>query len=258
MSISKQTRKIIFKVGYTAKGIVYLLIGLFAIGTLVGISRDVSGPKEVIAWLGKNAGGFLILITIGVGLACYCLWRYYRALNPKSSGDDTSVSALKRIGWLVSGSIYGLLSVFAFRKAFSGSGNKGAKQEMLADILSKSWGEAVVWVLALLIGATGIYQLYKAFAGKHMDGIHGLSKSQRQIFRNAGRMGLSARAIVYGVIAYFLYRAATFSDADKMRGIEESLIYLENGWGAATLAVVGVGLLAYGFFMLARARYEIV
>lgn len=258
MNISKQTRKIVFKAGYAAKGLVYLLIGLFAIGALVGLSRDASGPKEVIAWLGKNVGGFLILITIGVGLACYCLWRYYRALRPEASAEDSSISAVKRIGWAVSGTIYGTFSVFAFRKALAGKGSTGGKEEMLADILANSWGEAVVWVLAILIFGTGLHQLYKAFTDKHMEDIHGLSKDQKEVFRNAGRLGLSARAVVYGIIAYFLYRAATLSDADKMRGIEESLAYLETGWGTAVLAVVGAGLLAYGFFMLVRARYESV
>ncbi|OAV46259.1 DUF1206 domain-containing protein [Lewinella sp. 4G2] len=258
MGLSKSKQQTLFEWGYTAKGVVYSLIGFFAVATLIGISRGATGPKDVIAWLGNNPAGQILLTAIGLGLLCYCSYRWYTAVkDTENEGHDASGS-VKRVGWAVSGTAYGVLAVFAFKEAFAGGGSTGGKETMIAKILEYSWGQFAVYAIAAIMVGVAIYQVYRGVADKHMEGVKDqqLSDETEEAFRTTGRIGLVARSIVYGIIAYFLYQAAMQNDAGEFRGIQGALEYLGDGWGNAVLAVVGTGLLAYGIFMFVRAKYE--
>ncbi len=262
MTISKNTQNRLFTAGYLAKGVVYLLIGIFAIATVIGAADSTNGPRAVIDWIGTNPFGQVLLFVIGAGLMAYCTWRWFRAVKNPGDEADGKTGALKRVGWAFSGTAYGTLSIYAFSKVF-GNGNAGQsnKQDIIARLLEQSWGNIAVILIGVVVAGVGLYQLYRAIADKHMDGVEGqqLSEEKEATYRQAGRAGLAARAVVYGVIAYFLFRAGMMDDAGQFRGISEALTYLKtNTMGAALLAIVGAGLLAYGIFMFVRARYETV
>ncbi|CAH1000643.1 hypothetical protein LEM8419_01777 [Neolewinella maritima] len=261
MALSKSTENKLFITGYTAKGIVYSLIGIFAIaGVVGGASGSNSGPKAVIKWIGTNPFGQVLLFLIGLGLLAYCSWRWYTAVQDKKNEGKDKEGIVKRIAYAVSGTAYGVLSAQAFKLAFGGGGGGGQdKQDIIAQLLSKSWGPYVVGAIALIMAGVAIFQLYRAVKDKHMDRIEGqqLSEDQREVFQRTGEVGLTARFIVYGVISFSLFKAATMDDASQFRGIGEALSFIEDqSYGAALLVIVGLGLLAYGIFMFVRARYE--
>ncbi len=260
MALNQTTQNKLFTAGYVAKGIVYLIMGGFAIATVVGAARDTGGPKAVIEWIGTNPLGQLLVVLIGLGLLAYASWRWYKALaDTENEGSDAS-GLVKRVGWAVSGTAYGVLAVFAFRQEFGGGGGSGdKKQDIIAQLLQQSWGPYVVGLIGLVMLGVGIYQIYRAVTDKHVEDVQawGLSSDQEEAFRETGRVGLGARAVVYGIIAYFLFRAALMSDAGQFKGIGEALSSLRDAtFGSALLAIVGLGLVAYGIFMFFRARYE--
>ena len=262
MALSNSTENKLFITGYTAKGIVYCLIGFFAVAGVVGGSAGAGGgPKAVISWIGTNPFGQVLLILIGIGLLAYCSWRWYTAVQDKKNEGKDKEGIVKRIAYAVSGTAYGILSAHAFKLAFTNRGGSGGggKQDIIARILAQSWGPYVVGILAAIMAGVAIFQLYRALKNKHMEGIDGqeLDHDTRETFKKAGELGLSARFVVYGIISFFLFRAATLEDASQFKGMGESLEYIEDqSYGAAMLAIVGLGLLAYGMFMFIRARYE--
>ncbi|MGB3546189.1 MAG: DUF1206 domain-containing protein [Saprospiraceae bacterium] len=260
MTISKATQNKLFTAGYTAKGVVYLIMGIFAVATVIGASSGTGGPKAVIDWIGTNPFGQILIGLIGLGLMAYAAWRWFKALaNTENEGSDTT-GIVKRIGWAVSGTAYGVLSVYAFKKLFgSGGGSGNQKEDIIAQLLQQSWGPYAVGLIGVIMVGVGAYQVYRAATDKHVEDVDawGLTDDQEEAFKHTGRVGLGARAVVYGIIAYFLFRAATMSDADQFKGIGESLSYLRDAtFGSALLAIVGMGLAAYGIFMFFRARYE--
>jgi hypothetical protein len=259
--ISYSVQNKFFTAGYVAKGVVYSLIGIFAVIGVIGGARDgTNGPKAVIKWLGTNPFGHVLLFLIGLGLLAYCSWRWFTAVQDKKNEGDDKEGIAKRIGYAVSGTAYGVLSVYAFKLAFSSGGGGGTdKQDIIARMLAQPWGPWAVGLIAVIVAGVAIFQLYRAVTDKHMEGVEGqaLSETERETFERTGEVGLSARFVVYGIIAYFLFRAALMDDPSQFKGIGESLGYIQNQtFGAALLAIVGVGLLAYGMFMFVRARYE--
>jgi hypothetical protein len=261
MALSNTTENRLFKAGYIAKGVVYCLIGGFAIATVIGAaSQSANGPKGVIKWIGTNPFGQILLFLTGLGLLAYCSWRWYTALQDKKNEGSDKEGTVKRIGYAVSGTAYGVLSAQAFKLAFGGGGGGGdSKQDIIAKILSQSWGPYAVGIIGAIMAGVALYQLYRAVKNKHMEGIKGqqLSEEERETFKKTGEVGLVARFIVYGIISYFLFRAALMDDPSKFKGIGEALSFIEDqSYGAVLLAIVGAGLLAYGIFMFVRARYE--
>lgn len=263
MGLSLSTQNKLFTTGYIAKGVVYSLIGLF---TLIGVigsagSGGSGGPKAVINWIGTNPFGNILLFLIGLGLLAYCSWRWYTAVKDKENEGSDKEGIAKRIGYAVSGTAYGVLSAHAFKLALGSGGGGGgqSKQDIIAEILSKSWGPWVVGIIAVIMAGVAIFQLYRALKDKHMEGIEGLqlSEDQRKTFERTGEIGLTARFVVYGIISYFLFRAALMDDPSQFKGVGESLSYIgQQAYGQVLLAIVGLGLLAYGLFMFVRAKYE--
>ncbi len=188
MALSKSTENKLFITGYTAKGIVYSLIGIFAIaGVIGGASGSGGGPKAVISWIGTNPFGQILLVLIGLGLLAYCSWRWYTAVQDKKNEGKDKEGIVKRIGYAVSGTAYGVLSAHAFKLAFTGGGGSGGdkKQDIIARLLAESWGPYVVGLLAAIMAGVAIFQLYRAIQNKHMEGIdgQGLDHDTRETFK---------------------------------------------------------------------------
>ncbi|MGB3798930.1 MAG: DUF1206 domain-containing protein [Lewinella sp.] len=262
MALSHATQNKLFTTGYIAKGVVYCLIGIFAIIAVIGSAGEggTNGPKAVISWIGTNPFGQVLLFLIGVGLLAYCSWRWYTAVKDKENEGSDKEGIAKRIGYAVSGTAYGVLSAHAFKSAFGGGGgSSNSKQDIIARILAESWGPWVVGIIGAIMAGVAFFQLYRALTDKHMEGIEGLGlgHDQRETFKRTGEVGLTARFVVYGIISYFLFRAALMDDPSQFKGVGESLGFIQDqSYGAVLLALMGLGLLAYGIFMFVRAKYE--
>lgn len=72
-----------------------------------------------------------------------------------------------------------------------------------------------------------------------------------------GRLGLAARGVIFGIIGVFLIQAALQSNPNKAQGLDGALQELaRQPFGAWILGTVATGLVAYGIYMLAQARYR--
>jgi len=260
MKPSETALQRLFTAGHVAKGLIYLLIGAFALATVIGAARSSNGPKAVIDWISDNSFGQLLLGLVGAGLAAYALWRFYLAAFDPAGASNDKKGKVKRGGWLVSGLAYAGLALYAFQQLISGGGSKETKEDFIAVLLRQSWGHIAVVLIGAVVIGTGCYQLYRGITNKHMEEIDelGIDKDKREAFRYTGRIGLSARFVVYCIMGYFLLRTGLKSNSGEFRNLGETLSYLENGTiSSALLAVVGVGLVAYGLFMFVKARYGV-
>jgi hypothetical protein len=62
---------------------------------------------------------------------------------------------------------------------------------------------------------------------------------------------------VFGLIAWFFFKAAVDYDAEKARGLDGALRKLATApYGRWLLGIVAAGLFAYGVFCLIQARYR--
>lgn len=249
------------RAGLAAKGVLYVTIAVLALQLAVGGggAGGTVGQQGALRTLAEQPFGTVILVLLAVGLLGYALWRLSQAwLDP---GDEDGAKAVaQRVSYVVRGVFYAGLFVLTLRLLTSrgGGGGGGGEQEATARLLDLPFGQALVVLLGLVVVGVGLYQGYrgitKDFAKELQTG--GLPPARRRAIIRLGVVGLCARAVVFTLIGVFLVRAALTFDPNAAVGLDGALAALAGtAAGPALLGVVAVGLLAYGAFCFAQARY---
>lgn len=239
----------IARVGYAAKGVVYLLVGWIAIKAGMA-SGSPEGSSGALASLADEKGGQLMLMAIAVGLLAHVIWRAVQALlDPEHHGSGAKRVAV-RLFYALSGVIYGSLALTAWQLSQTGKGGSGDGHEIwVGRLLEKPLGTWLVMLAGIGVAIYGAMQIYKAF----QDDVHKRMGNPGPAVRMIGRVGTAARGVVLIPIGWFVFNAGRHYQAEQAANTEEVLKMLDRGW---LLALVGLGLLAYGVHQGAKAMYR--
>jgi hypothetical protein len=252
------------RVGYVAKGTVYLLIGTLALQAAAGAGGRTTGTAGVFQVIEHQPLGRWMLWLVAIGLAGYALWRLLCALkDPDGRGRRDWKRVFVRIGYAGSAVIHGGLAWQAVQLALGagGSGDSGQARSRTAQLLDAPFGPWLVGAVALGVAGYGLAQMVKGFRRDAERRLHieNLAPEERRLVLGAARAGLFARGIVFGLIATFLLQAALHRDPSEAGGLAEALRTLaEQPYAPLVLGVVAVGLAAYGAFQLVLARYRVI
>ena len=211
------------RTGYSAKGVVYLTIGVMAFLAAIGKGGGLIGSSGALDELASKPFGSALLIVLGIGLLAYSGYRILCAfIDCENEGEDGSGLA-KRAGYLGSGLVYGALGVTALTGLGGGSG--GGEGEMTSKALEIPGGVFLVGAVAVGIIVAGIFQWVKALKGtyRHKFTLDSLAASKRNLVEKAAKFGLISRGIVFPVIGVFLLMAAVQSDPSEAKGIRRGL-----------------------------------
>jgi hypothetical protein len=111
-------------------------------------------------------------------------------------------------------------------------------------------------LIILVVAIDDIRKALTSEFGERLDRSE-MTAMQRFSARFAGTWGFAARAIVLLFASGFVLRAALFSNPNDVKGLQgilASLLALPNGrW---LLGMIGMGLGAYGCFMVFAGRYR--
>lgn len=238
------------RIGYAAKGIVYILIGWLAFRAAAAVGQP-EGATGALATLADEQGGRLMLYAIAFGLLCHAAWRVVQAaLDPEHPGDDGRMGM--RLFYAMSAAVYGSLAVGAWQVARGGSPGEGGAEVWVGKVLDQPFGAVLVMVAGAAIVAYGVHQFVKGWRGnvdKHMAPDPRVSRPVHLV----GQFGTAARGLVLLPIGWFVFNAGRHYRADEAADTGEVLSMLDRGW---LLGIVGLGLLAYGLHQLAKARYR--
>jgi uncharacterized protein DUF1206 len=257
------------RLGYAAKGIVFVIVGALSARVAVGGGGSTSAGASTIdrqtalkAIYQQPFGKFLLLVlAIGLfGYALYCLTR--AVLDTEHEGTEGK-GILKRISYAVVAFSYGGLAIAAGKLAF-GSGNGGkssnaSTRDWTSQLLDKPFGMWLVILAGIVVLGYAVGEEVKAYKASFMKKLDTASMSRRvrDFIEAAGRVGSAARGVVFAIIGIFLIVAAVHHNAGQAKGLGGALAELaKHSYGQATLAVVAVGLIAYGLFCMAQARYR--
>lgn len=226
---------------------------------LYGQSNEDASKKGVFDTILKQKGGQILLGVVLVGLLCYCAWRFHEAFD-KKDGTFSKKSNGKRLRYLFSGLVYLSLAVYGARLLlFDEKDNGDSTQSMVADLLTKPFGQWLVGIFGLTIAGVGIYQAWYGLSEKYRKhvGNLGLHSRHSRMMLVAGKAGYIARGIVWLIIAWLLLKAAVHASSNEAGDTGKAFGFLENSpFGSYMLGALGLGLICYGLFSFVRARYE--
>jgi hypothetical protein len=250
------------RVGYTAKGLVYVVVGGLALRAAVGWGGRVTDTRGALQTMNEpGIVGALPLALTSVGLAAYVFWRFAQALLDLDGKGDDLKALLVRAGFLGSGVAYAGLALTAAAMAIgvSGGGGRDPVRLWTARALADPDRWWLVAATGIGVAGGGLYQFYKAHANKFEKrlALSRLSAGGRRWVRRVGRVGLVARGVTFAVIGWFLVRAGMHVNPSEARGLGGALRTLRQAdYGPWLLGGVALGLAAYGVFSIVEGRFR--
>jgi hypothetical protein len=239
------------KLGFAARGVVYILVGWFAVDAALH-GGEIADNQGAIGSMAGGPLGPVLLAIVAAGLLGYAIWRLTEAAaNPEQITRDAKGS-LKRIGHVVSGIAHLILAWTATRLALDlgkgkiavSPGDESAR-DWTALLLDQPAGRVLVGAVAVGVLVAAFQQAQKAWRG---DFIHDCTM---------GRIGYGARALVFLIVAGLFGLAAWTAHASDAGGVAEALERLQSQPGGKwLLALTGIGLALFGAYSLVEARFR--
>jgi hypothetical protein len=245
--------------GLAAQGVSFGLVAVLAIKLALGDGGKATDRQGALRTLAQDSAGRLIVFALAIGFGCYALWRLFEAAfgEKVESNDDESI--WKRVGALGKAAIYASLCAAAVSVLLGEGGSGNEEQKATAGILGWPGGRWIVLAIAAGIAGAALWNLYRGVSQRFLKQFKTgeMSSAVRTWATRIGVVGLLARAVVFGLIAWFFFDAAMDYDANKAQGLDGALRKLAaETYGTWLLSIVAAGLLAYGVFCVFQARYR--
>lgn len=250
--------------GLTTRGVLYLLIGALAGKIAFGEPGGQADRGGAVQQLSEQPFGKLLVWAAGLGLAAMAVWQLSEAAFGASGADGRK--ATRRLAAAARCAVYaaGAFSVIAFAMAEgnSGSGSSDAQsKDVTAEVLDLPAGRWLLGVAGLvLVGAGGwmALQAWKRTFRKHLA-LGSASARTRRIVEFLGVAGGICRGAVFAAAGGFAVAAAVQYDARQAKGMDDTLrSFSTTPVGPWLLVVVAAGLMLYGLFSFAMARWRAV
>ena len=123
-------------------------------------------------------------------------------------------------------------------------------------LLKHPGGVLVVLAAACIVGGIGVAHMVRGISRRFSEDLKPLDGRAHAVIFTLGVVGYVSKAIGLLIVGVLLLVAALFNDASKAVGLDAALTNLAKlPSGTVLLASIAVGLVAYGLYLFARARY---
>jgi hypothetical protein len=249
------------RAGYVARGLIYVVIGICAVRLAQGVNGQPASQTGALKLIADQQFGHALLVLMAIGLGGYSLWRLAQAVfgvTPEA-GRHSTLDRLGALGSAIAYATFCFIAVSILVAPASTSGNDKKPRDVTADALSWPAGRWLVGAVGVLFLGVAAYQAYQGLSRKFMDDskVGKMDRPVRRAFEILGVVGLCARAVAFTLIGVFIIRAAIDYHANEAVGLDGALYRLTNqSYGPTLLLIVALGLIAFGIYSVADARYR--
>jgi hypothetical protein len=243
------------RIGYASRGIVFLIVGSFALLASSGLGAHPQGVRDALELAFREPLGGYFLWLLAAGLACFAGWRLLQSVfDADRHGGD--LYGLTRRGILGgSGLFYLALAAATARITVEErrvSEDQSAR-EWTAWVLALPLGRGLIALIAAGFAAVALGLAVKAFQAPYRDHLDA-TEQQRAMAVILGSFGILTRAFVFLVFGISLGIAAYDSNSRQTLGLAGVFRTLEQqAYGGLLLGIAALGLLAFGFFEIIEA-----
>lgn len=264
VAFDKATRwlRMLARVGYASKGIVYIVMGLLAARAAMRVSSDVSSFRGSLLRIVDKPFGHTMLALLAIGFAGYAAWQILSAAIDAEDAGEGRKALMSRTEQLFVGLIYLGLAKISGHLLFEG--------EPTSVEIENHWGtwllllpQAHVAVMVVGIGIIGYggWQFWRARSErtvlKRVTLPATLQPWARTGLVNMGRFGFAARGVVFAMLGWLVMQAGLHHEAMVAANLGDAQRALGGGpQGSLVLGVVAVGLIAHGGYQFVNARYR--
>ncbi|MEV0260705.1 DUF1206 domain-containing protein [Streptomyces sp. NPDC050617] len=248
------------RAGFVARGVVYVLIGALALQMALGSGGESADRQGALDQIAAQPLGKVMLWALVAGFGCMALWRGSRAVLSRGP-ERKAVSRLLDGGRAIFyASVCWGTAVFAAGGGQGSSGNAKSK-DWTASVLKLSYGQVLVGAGGCLLVGIGVVLAVRAALRKFLKQLDmgAMSHRTRQIVTGLGVGGGVVRGTVFAAAGVFILIAAVQFDADEAKGVDATLrSFTQTPVGPWLLVAVAIGLILFGVFSFASARWRLL
>lgn len=240
------------KMGYLARGAVYLVIGGLSVMAAIGKGGETTDSKGAIVEIMHQPFGTFLLIVLVIGLAGFVIWRMIQAINDTDAHGTSAKGIAVRAGLIASAVTHGLLALWTVKLLL---GNEDSSQNG-EQFLTTDLGQIVIGLAGLAFIGTGLAHIYKGWKASFERYMH-IPSDKNVWAKPLCQFGLIARGIVWCIIAWFCIDSALGAKSGEIKGIVDALELLrESAYGIWLFGIVAAGLFAFGVYSVLQAMYR--
>jgi Domain of Unknown Function (DUF1206) len=251
------------RLGYAAKGVVYLIIGGLAVELAIGRGGAATDQRGALRTIYEQPFGKFLLTIVAIGLIAFALWSFIQALFDTEGKGKKAGGILARVGYAAIGVSYGLLAVGAIELVVGTNDDEksttSSAQDWTGKILHYPAGVFLVILIGLIVFGVAGYMFYRAYSAnfKKKLALQAMGNQVRKWGVYLGRFGYGAMGVVFCIVGLFLIIAAVKHNPSDAKGLDSALqVLLHEPFGPFLLAIVALGLFAYGVYSFVEVRYR--
>lgn len=250
------------RIGYGARGFVYLSVGCLILLSAVDLVGDAVGTKGALDWLVLRPLGRLWVFLVGLGLSAFVMWRVLQSVFD-ADHDGVGAHGLRtRMSQGFSGLSYAGLAVAAFSLLVHAPEGDPAvegvirSREQAATVLSLPFGNWLLVGIGLTIFGIGASNIVKAWREDFTEYLACSARTCRRLTPLA-RAGHVARGLAYLPLAVLVVLAGLRSSAQDVTSFGSALEAVERQpAGPWILVAAALGFVAFGAFSFIEARFR--
>jgi hypothetical protein len=243
--------------GLTARAFVFLVMGWLAIQIARGHGNHQANQRGALADIAHRPHGIVLLWVLGLGFAAYAIWCLSQAVFGTVTDGGKAGPRLLGVARAI---VYGALAVttFTFIAGASKQGQAQQQATLTARVMKHDDGRWVVGAIGLIVVVIGLVMIVQGVRRTfekqlRMDELTGAA---RTLVLWLGVIGTAARGIVFAIAGALTTQAALTFDPAKSTGLDGALRTLaDRPYGPWLLGILALGLIAFGVFGLAVARW---
>lgn len=240
--------RLLVAIGLVAYGVVHLLVAGIALQLAWGGSRQNADQLGALQELADKPFGLVLLWVVIVGLFALVLWKVVTTASGYIYENNKRKRAMKRAAAAGMAVVYAALAVSAIRIA-TGSGSSGSDQKsqgLTASLLSNTFGQVLLVIIAAAIVVAGAFDIRKGLAKKFKNDLDG-GVSQGMV--KFGQVGYAAKGVALCIVGALFGWAALSHDSSKAGGLDDAFRTVrDQPFGSILLTLMALGFVCFGIF----------
>jgi len=245
------------RVGLVARAVIYMLIGWIAVLVAIGHSGRRPNQEGALQLLAGTPYGRILLWLLAIGFAGYALWRLSEAVYGVTGEGKGAGSRIKSLARAVVYAFFAYLTLTVIKGAASDQTRQ--QQDVTAIVMHHPGGRWLVAIAGLVIVVVAVTLMVEGIRRQFMKYLmtSRMSAQVRKVVGRLGQIGVTARGFVFAIVGALIVDAAVTFKASKSGGLDKALLTLRNEpFGEYLLLLVAIGLVTFGIYGLAEARWR--
>jgi hypothetical protein len=245
---------LIARIGLSARGIVYIVVGVLALLVVRGARATHVDQKGALSELLSRPYGRTMVVALAIGFAAYAVWRFAEAAT-RVTGEPGTFARVKSAA---RGCVYLALTVSAIAVLGGSRQSQSHQQESFtARLLSHAGGRILVVGVGLIVVVAGLSMILEGWKNTFLKYFGAIPAHLRPTIVLLGQVGTIGRGLVLSLIGALIVTAGWTLDAHRSGGMDGAFrTLLAQPFGAGLGIAAAGALIAFGLFGLAEARYR--